>query len=260
MAVAAQNNNLNLDGLILRMLLAFGITIPLCLLGLYSLGFGVILLIIPIFFFITIFIIPTSILAFFIKLFIQRLSPWHSIYIALISVFLFFVITIAIAWIIGREIIFISMVPGFVIAFGTSVLLAAHYLKLAPIKRPGLILAVGFGIIAVSIVALQDQDPDRVIKEEAARLAAKLPEHREEVTDSWFRHKVPIYSKGTKITLEKDTWQSYPESSWAPYEGSAYATIDPPGKRVLVEFSRGNGGTWYIESVTDDLDRSKLAD
>jgi hypothetical protein len=258
MAVKKQANNLNLGNLMWRMLLAYGLTafILLCFVAFLFMGLNGLILIVPFVLPFVVFIMPISLLTFGIKLFTNRLSTKHSFYIALISIVIFLAIASE-----GMRVnlTIMSIVLGSVIAYGTGVLLAVHLIK--PTKQLGLILVIGLVIgIVIFNVGRFALDPNRLAIEKATSLAANLPEHRDEVIEPYILVTIPDYPEGTKITLEKDTWQPVPKSGWNPYRGSAYAIVDPPGKKVLIKFGIYLDDKWYIEEVTDNLDRSDTSD
>jgi hypothetical protein len=81
----------------------------------------------------------------------------------------------------------------------------------------------------------------------AAGVAAKLPTDRPAVLDPRLTddpRAVPVYPPGTSITVDQGTWA--PIGAVA----SAYATVSPPGKHILMHFSR-IGNQWYVSLIEE---------
>lgn len=85
----------------------------------------------------------------------------------------------------------------------------------------------------------------RVDAAQAAAVTADLPVHRAAALDPLLiddPQAVPVYPTGTTIVLDQASWVSVGESA------SAYATVTPPGQRVLVHFARLND-EWRITQI-----------
>lgn len=80
---------------------------------------------------------------------------------------------------------------------------------------------------------------------QAAATAAELPVNRSAALDPLLTddpQAVPVYPVSTRIVLDQATWRGIGESA------SAYATVAPPGQRVLIYFARLDG-RWRITQI-----------